>query len=144
LQRNLLENEKRASELEKAIEAINLEYIDREQAFQNKIDAITALIAAQRKQFSLWRKFIHLWVKTNEQKEKDAQLALKQSLEHEKSEALEFLQAKKGVRFSSASLRQLQSVQRASWRNYLGWPMEKLSVPACQISRWTLPCILSK
>ncbi|HBX4578451.1 hypothetical protein [Klebsiella pneumoniae] len=114
LQRNLLENEKRASELEKAIEAINLEYIDREQAFQNKIDAITALIAAQRKQFSLWRKFIHLWVKTNEQKEKEAQLALKQSLEHEKSEALEFLQAKKRECDShSASLRQLQSVQKS-------------------------------
>ena len=114
LQRNLLENEKRASELEKAIEAINLEYIDREQAFQNKIDAITALIAAQRKQFSLWHKFIHLWVKTNEQKEKEAQLALKQSLEHEKSEALEFLQAKKRECDShSASLRQLQSVQKS-------------------------------
>ena len=114
LQRNLLENEKRASELEKAIEAINLEYIDREQAFQNKIDAITALIAAQRKQFSLWRRFIHLWVKTNEQKEKEAQLALKQSLEHEKSEALEFLQAKKRECDShSASLRQLQSVQKS-------------------------------
>ncbi|HBY6952764.1 hypothetical protein [Klebsiella pneumoniae] len=114
LQRNLLENEKGASELEKAIEAINLEYIDREQAFQNKIDAITALIAAQRKQFSLWRKFIHLWVKTNEQKEKEAQLALKQSLEHEKSEALEFLQAKKRECDShSASLRQLQSVQKS-------------------------------
>lgn len=114
LQRNLLENEKRASELEKAIEAINLEYIDREQAFQNKIDAITALIAAQRKQFSLWRKFIHLWVKTNEQREKEAQLALKQSLEHEKSEALEFLQAKKRECDShSASLRQLQSVQKS-------------------------------
>ena len=114
LQRNLLENEKRASELEKAIEAINLEYIDREQAFQNKIDAITALIAAQRKQFSLWRKFIHLWVKTNEQNEKEAQLALKQSLEHEKSEALEFLQAKKRECDShSASLRQLQSVQKS-------------------------------
>ncbi|EOA1825586.1 hypothetical protein ACHUNR_004086 [Raoultella planticola] len=114
LQRNLIENEKRASELEKAIEAINLEYIDREQAFQNKIDAITALIAAQRKQFSLWRKFIHLWVKTNEQKEKEAQLALKQSLEHEKSEALEFLQAKKRECDShSASLRQLQSVQKS-------------------------------
>ncbi len=114
LQRNLLENEKRASELEKAIEAINLEYIDREQAFLNKIDAITALIAAQRKQFSLWRKFIHLWVKTNEQKEKEAQLALKQSLEHEKSEALEFLQAKKRECDShSASLRQLQSVQKS-------------------------------
>ncbi|WP_069135946.1 hypothetical protein [Klebsiella quasipneumoniae] len=104
----------RRSYLEKAIEAINLEYIDREQAFQNKIDAITALIAAQRKQFSLWRKFIHLWVKTNEQKEKEAQLALKQSLEHEKSEALEFLQAKKRECDShSASLRQLQSVQKS-------------------------------
>ncbi|WP_342674253.1 hypothetical protein [Klebsiella variicola] len=103
-----------APSLEKAIEAINLEYIDREQAFQNKIDAITALIAAQRKQFSLWRKFIHLWVKTNEQKEKEAQLALKQSLEHEKSEALEFLQAKKRECDShSASLRQLQSVQKS-------------------------------
>ncbi|WP_410041744.1 hypothetical protein [Klebsiella pneumoniae] len=91
-----------------------MEYIDREQAFQNKIDAITALIAAQRKQFSLWRKFIHLWVKTNEQKEKEAQLALKQSLEHEKSEALEFLQAKKRECDShSASLRQLQSVQKS-------------------------------
>ncbi|MCP6600421.1 hypothetical protein NL513_28990, partial [Klebsiella pneumoniae] len=56
----------------------------------------------------------HLWVKTNEQKEKEAQLALKQSLEHEKSEALEFLQAKKRECDShSASLRQLQSVQKS-------------------------------
>nr|WGQ30842.1 hypothetical protein PZA16_17045 [Klebsiella pneumoniae] len=141
----MLENEKRASELEKAIEAINLEYIDREQAFQNKIDAITALIAAQRKQFSLWRKFIHLWVKTNEQKEKEAQLALKQSLEHEKSEALEFLQAKKGSAIlTPPPCDSYNLCKRASWRNYLGWPMEKLSIPACQISRWTLPCILSK
>lgn len=114
LQHSLSENEKRAFELEKAIEAINLEYIDREQAFQNQIDAITALIAAQRKQFSLWRKFIHLWVKTTEQKEKDSQLALKQALAHEKSEALESLQAKKKECDShSASLRQLQSVQKS-------------------------------
>lgn len=114
LQHTLSENEKRASELEKAIEASNLEYIDREQAFQNQIDAITALIAAQHKQFSLWRKFIHLWVKTAEQKEKDSQLVLKQALAHEKSEALESLQAqKKECDSHSASLRQLQSVQKS-------------------------------
>ncbi|WP_367168910.1 hypothetical protein NMD29_20545 [Escherichia coli] len=114
LQHALSENEKLAAELAHAIEAINLEYADREQALQSQIDAITALIIAQRKQFSLWRKFIHLWVKTAEQKEKESQLILKQALAHEKSEALKSLQAQKKECDSRAtSLRQLQSAQKS-------------------------------
>ncbi|MCW1829935.1 hypothetical protein OLZ31_24180 [Enterobacter asburiae] len=114
LQHALSENEKRSVELAHAIEAINLEYAKREQAFQSQIDAITALIAAQRKEFSLWRKFIHLWVKTAEQKEKESQLLLRQALAHEKNEALKSLQAQKTECDSHAtSLRQLQSAQKS-------------------------------
>jgi hypothetical protein len=114
LQHALSENEKRAHELAQAIEAINLEYVERENAFQSQIDALSALIAAQRQQFSLWRKFIHLWVKTAEQKEKESQQILKQALEHEKSAALKSLQTQKAECDShAASLRQLQTVQKS-------------------------------
>ena len=95
LQHALSENEKRAAELAHAIEAINLDYADREHTFQSQIDAISALIADQRKQFSLWRKFIHLWVKTAEQKEKESQIILRQALAHEKANALKSLQTQK-------------------------------------------------
>ncbi|MBW3798537.1 hypothetical protein GPK29_21115 [Aeromonas hydrophila] len=114
LQHALSENEKRAAELAHAIEAINLDYADREHTFQSQIDAISALIADQRKQFSLWRKFIHLWVKTAEQKEKESQIILRQALAHEKANALKSLQTQKAECDShAASLRQLQAAQKS-------------------------------
>ncbi|ATG02316.1 MULTISPECIES: hypothetical protein [Lelliottia] len=113
LQNALNENEKRAKELAVAIETINHEYLERENAFQDQIESITALITAQRQHLSLWRKFLNLWVKTPEQKEKESQEVLKQALAHEKAHALKSIEEQKSECESNASsLRQLQAAQK--------------------------------
>lgn len=114
LQNALNENEKRAKELAVAIETINHDFLEREKAFQTQIESITALIASQRQHFSLWRKFLNLWLKTPEQKEKESQIVLKQALVHEKAHALKSIESQKSECESNASsLRQLQAAQKS-------------------------------
>ena len=114
LQNALNENEKRAKELAVAIETINHDFLEREKAFQTQIESITALIAAQRQHFSLWRKFLNLWLKTPEQKEKESQIVLKQALVHEKAHALKSIESQKSECESNvSSLRQLQAAQKS-------------------------------
>ncbi|MCY1697272.1 hypothetical protein OVA10_04130 [Lelliottia sp. SL45] len=114
LQNAISEKEKRCCELVHAIDAINIEYLNREKAFQTQIESITALIFTQRQKFSLWRKFINLWIKTAGQKEKERLHSLKEALAYEKSETLKpMLREKADCNSDIDALRQMQAKQKS-------------------------------
>lgn len=113
LQQSLNNNQKRANELAQAIEAINSQYIERETALQQQINALSAFILAQQQFDSLWKKFLNLWRKTPEQKERTLLLMKQYALNIEKAAELKDLKSQQtDCNAQTAELQQLQIVQQ--------------------------------
>ncbi|ASY77973.1 MULTISPECIES: hypothetical protein [Pectobacterium] len=116
LQWSLDDNQKIANELSQTIEVINSQYIDRETALHQQINAISALILAQQQLGSLWQKLLNLWRKTPEQKEHAHLLVKQRALNIEKAAELKDLERQQiDCDAKTAELRQLQSIQLAKF-----------------------------
>ncbi|ADM40882.1 hypothetical protein ACW6AV_001694 [Edwardsiella piscicida] len=116
LQQSLDDNQKRANELTQAIEAINSQYIEQKTALQQQINALSALILAQQQFDSLWIKFLNLWRKTPEQKERAHLLVEQCVLNIEKDAELKGLESQlSDCNVQTVELQQLQVVQQAKF-----------------------------
>ncbi|AKL15177.1 hypothetical protein PO654_26190 [Phytobacter diazotrophicus] len=116
LQQSLDDNQKNASELTQAIEAINSQYIERETTLQQQINALSALILAQQQLSSIWQKLLNLWRKTPEQKEHSYLLVKQRALDIEKAAELKELENQKtDCDAQTAELQQLQAAQQAKF-----------------------------